>query len=315
MQTERDGLVSSAHRRYISPVLKGERTMKTSALLVCALFSMCALASQPGEPYDCDDWVILKPGITCHVLAVCDNEQSTGNPDFPCLLHGGVPVGADGRLLDTEQIEVRNGLLCGSTQTSQGRVELKSSSGADEELVAFLPERCCPNGRDCVERVVPITVVSDATNGRLFVVVQMYCDACNWPSFMRQELIAFDGFTSLFDILQSFTPAQVGFRVPVMPEGMRAVDHFDTYWGALNGPLDLASAQPLYCAYPAAPPKPGDYLPVAATVPRPAPGSVNYVLTSATYQGNTRAGRAVVNGRLVGRDASGLPACVTEVKK
>lgn len=107
----------------------------------------------------------------------------------------------------------------------------------------------------------------------------------------------------------------VSFIVPAHPEGFRAVDHFDTYWGALAQPRDLAAAQPLQCAYPDHTPVPGEYLQITAPVPTPAPGHANYVLTSVTYQGQTRAGRKAENEQLSGRDASQLPPCVTVSEK
>jgi hypothetical protein len=96
---------------------------------------------------------------------------------------------------------------------------------------------------------------------------------------------------------------------------MERVDYFDTYYGTVEKPLDLAQAQPLRCGYPETGPGPeiGDYLTVPDTVPTPAPGHAIYYLTAATYMGETRAGRkANAAGRLTGRDPSPLPACQIE---
>ena len=101
----------------------------------------------------------------------------------------------------------------------------------------------------------------------------------------------------------------LGFRVPYMPEGMPAADHFDTYWGNLAHPLDFTQAHPLQCGYPAAAPHVGDYLTVADTVPTPAPGHGVYYVTAATYQGTTRYGRKTTAGHLSGRDPAALPVC------
>ena len=119
----------------------------------------------------------------------------------------------------------------------------------------------------------------------------------------------FSGFTTTFDVLQTYTP-QLGFRVPHMPKGMPAADKFDTYWGPLTKPLDFTQARPLQCGYPAAPPHVGDYLTVADPLPTPTPGSGYYYVTSATYQGQTRYGRRTTKGKLSGRDPALLPGCV-----
>jgi hypothetical protein len=125
-------------------------------------------------------------------------------------------------------------------------------------------------------------------------------------------LYAIAGFATTFEVLQTYTPQreQLAFRVPYMPEGMPAADHFDAYWGNLAKPIDFTQAHQLACDYPAAPPHVGDYLTVADTVPTPAPGQGVYYITSATYQGATRYGRKTTAGHLSGRDPALLPACV-----
>ena len=110
--------------------------------------------------------------------------------------------------------------------------------------------------------------------------------------------MAITGFATMFDVLQTYTPqpAPLGFRVPYMPEGMAAADHFDTHWGPLSHPIDFTQAHPLQCAYPAAAVHVGDYLTVADTVPTPAPGQGVYYVTAATYQGAMRYGRKTTAG-------------------
>jgi hypothetical protein len=90
---------------------------------------------------------------------------------------------------------------------------------------------------------------------------------------------------------------------------MAGADHFDTYWGNLTHPIDFTQAHPLACDYPTAPPRVGDYLTVADTVPTPAPGHGVYYVTAATYRGATRYGRKTTAGHLTGRDPALLPAC------
>jgi hypothetical protein len=102
----------------------------------------------------------------------------------------------------------------------------------------------------------------------------------------------------------------IAFRVPFMPEGMGAADHFDTYWGNLGNPIDFTQAHPLQCNYPASPPYVGDYLTVNDPLPNPSAGHGYYYVTAATYQGQTRYGRKASGGRLSGRDPAVLPGCV-----
>ena len=42
-------------------------------LVLCVLGVVCVLpvaASDPGQPLDCSDWVLLEPGYTCQALDV-----------------------------------------------------------------------------------------------------------------------------------------------------------------------------------------------------------------------------------------------------
>jgi hypothetical protein len=124
------------------------------------------------------------------------------------------------------------------------------------------------------------------------------------------RLYAINGFTTLFEVLQNFEPqVSLGFRVPYMPEGMPAADHFDTYWGNLTRPIDFTQMHSLACDYPSTAPHVGDYLTVADTVPTPAPGAGVYYVTSASYQGATRYGKKTTAGHTTGRDPVLLPAC------
>jgi hypothetical protein len=112
------------------------------------------------------------------------------------------------------------------------------------------------------------------------------------------------------DLRQSYAPPQnLSFVVPAQPEGLRGVDRFDTYWGVLGGPIDLASAHPLRCDYPDGGADYGDRITIADPLPNPGAGAGYWYLTSVTYQGETRAGRRAVDGELQGRDAAALPVC------
>ncbi|MFN7967232.1 MAG: hypothetical protein U0V87_16230 [Acidobacteriota bacterium] len=162
----------------------------------------------------------------------------------------------------------------------------------------------------CEECGNPAYVIRfDPVRGRLLIPLKsLSADA----SYSGWWIAAIGGFTTLYDIQQSFVPpadTQIGFRTPVMPDGLGGADRFDTYWGEITQPLDLANAHPLQCAYPVVAPNAGDYLTITTPVPTPAAGAANYVLTSVAYQGETRAGRRASGGKQMGRDASRLPRC------
>ncbi|RMG49122.1 MAG: hypothetical protein D6718_00355 [Acidobacteria bacterium] len=124
------------------------------------------------------------------------------------------------------------------------------------------------------------------------------------------RLLAFEGFATLFEIMQTYTPSPpaFGFTVPYMPEGLERADSFDTYYGSLTKPLDLSRAQPLQCAYGAGS-NVGDRLTFPDTAPDPAPGEAVYFLTAVTFGTERRIGRSATGGRLAGRDPSALPRC------
>jgi hypothetical protein len=155
----------------------------------------------------------------------------------------------------------------------------------------------------------------DEENGQLFVPVRSFCQSfdpcggCTYSSTTR--LTRFDGFTTTFEILQTYTPtpSEISFRVPYMPEGLPAADSFDTYYGDLATIGDWSKAKPLQCDYPAAPPSVGECLTVADTLPTPQPGHGYYYVTAVNYQGQRRYGRKSSGGVLSGRDPAVLPGC------
>lgn len=267
-----------------------------------------AFASEPGQPLDCSDWVILAPGLTCRDLLTCQTDFS-GPALFPCdsLAQPGVGVNAEGDIVGFDRREIGMGFCGGGA--GMGRAGLKSFDGVNERLLAYVDERCVDASIGSMDKIDACVADFDAARGRLY----FRCTSRNvngglYPA--RVWVGAFEGFATLFDVLQTFQPSSIAFRVPRIPEGMAAADHFDTYWGNLTNPIDFTQAQPLQCNYPASPPQVGDYLTVADTLPNPAAGTGRYYVTAATYQGQTRYGRKASGGRLSGRDPALLPNCV-----
>lgn len=221
-----------------------------------------------------------------------------------------------GRLTnESDVIEVRTIQLtfddpCGCDNRFRREIVRVSPTGA-ESVIAFIEERC--NGID-QDKIFVGHVGFDPIEGRLAINTEMVgregtCTGV--PLYNGFERSHINGFTTLFDVLQTFTPTEdaIGFRVPYMPEGNQLADFFDTYTGDLATVGDWSQLQPLACGYPATAPNVGDYLAVADTLADPAPGTGRYYLTVANFMGQRRFGRKNANGTLSGRDPTDLPAC------
>jgi hypothetical protein len=286
--------------------------MRFAALLIAVACSG-VFASEPGQPLDCSDWVFLEPGLSCRtVIQQCDQDSN----GYICQNVAGRPADAAGGILTVRMRDLPTPTPCPTAGTINYRIEVSRMRDGTRSVIAVLTPRCgSANTVDNVQMAGANDAQAgfDPTFGRLYLGILPRCDAssggqCAYTTL--DQLIAIEGFTTTFEVLQTYTPqASLGFRVPYMPEGMAAADHFDTYWGSLTHPIDFTQAHPLQCGYPAAQPHVGDYLAVVDTVPTPAPGQGAYYVTAATYQGATRYGRKTAAGQLSGRDPALLPAC------
>ena len=305
-----------------------------TALFTFVALSSVALASQPGQPMDCTDWTDLAPGITCRDVLRC---ETWGNEWMDTRCQWG---GSDSQLDNEGAIFYLRYRTTGVPIQCEGGVlpgvvfDLVRLRNGSEEVFGTFPSERCGVHPDTYESYRPPAVGTgrgimafDPLGGRLVMMLDWNCTAfpghepstgkCQygypgpWVGLGEREIVAIGGFTTLFDVIDSYvpTPSNFGFRVPHRPDGLRAADRFDTYTGEVTRPLDLSQAQPLQCSYPASPPSAGDYLtfPASGT---PAPGHARYFLTAVTHQGQTRAGRQTIEGTLRGRDASVLPACI-----
>ena len=158
----------------------------------------------------------------------------------------------------------------------------------------------------------------DETHGRILIFFTSRCEgseaACEGSYAISHTLIFIEGFTTTFEILQTYQPTanEIGFRVPYMPEGFQYADYFDTYWGDLATVGDWSQAQPLQCGYPATPPSVGDYLTVEDNLPALAPGHGRYYVTAVHHEGQVRYGRKSSGGIRTGRDPAVLPECAIQ---
>jgi len=303
-----------------------------AALLLSLAFIVPVVASEPGQPLDCSDWVFPIPGFSCAVFAAppcgsafCGGHYDGGQYDWA---YDNIPLG-NPRAVDNEGhlLSVRRRIyFIDNVIEPRRQFEIVRFDGTTETVIAFVQDRCSDAG--CVNRDVvvpgngtgsapPIDVSEagsvanfDAINGRLLVPIYTKCRIFPCPYTDARSVMALSGFATLFEVVQSYNPttAALNFTVPAMPDGMAAAERFDTYYGPLVGPKDFSQAQPLRCNYPATIPQPGDYL-EAGIVPDPPARQGYYYVTAATYHGQTRYGRKRENGVLSGRDPEGLPAC------
>ena len=292
--------------------------MRFVACLLVAFVCSGAFASEPGQPLDCSDWVFLEPGHSCEkVIDVTVTSTGIGGSD--------TQFDNQGRFFRLNPVM---SLQIGACPRPDGlramyRTRLEWFDGQTWIAIAYVDDRCLPDGTMDVQRPAPreglgsmsgAALTFDGKGGRMFISLWSDCisgDCSAYPPGSTNIWLAsFGGFSTTFEVLQTYTPqTALGFRIPYMPEGMAGADHFDTYWGPLAHPLDFTQAHPLQCNYPASAPHVGDYLTLADTVPTPAPGQGVYYVTAATYQGATRYGRKTTAGHMSGRDPALLPTC------
>lgn len=293
-----------------------------------------ALASEPGQFLDCSDWVFLEPGLSARDLSSLPGSLQAG---WDQVTTERTTIDAAGRRLKAYRFE-GDPVYCPGEGEMASRIQITALDGDTEHIVAYIPPRCgpgwgyvqftfndhsvygwgpsmCPEYGDNMSMPLMWSscVAFNPTKGKLYVTLWSIRAAPPEPTQHLRFTCEISGFATQADVLQTYSPqpGQLAFRVPYMPEGMPAADHFDTYWGNLTRPIDFTQAHGLQCDYPAAQPHVGDYLTVPDTLPTPAPGHGYYYVTAATYQGQTRYGRKTSGGRMSGRDPAVLPACAS----
>ena len=273
--------------------------------VVVLFVTVCLLpawASSPGQPLDCSDWVILEPGISCSTII----PYPCPLPSPQCYTSSQTNIDNEGTAFYIAETLLGDG-ACSDCGHCIFRRELsRITPQGDITLIAYVDERC--NGLDEVDQAQNVGVGFDPYSGSLYVFFQNISKGA-YPAAWQK--LGLDGFATVFDVLQTFTPTAdaIGFRVPYMPDGFPAADWFNSYYGDLATVGDWSQAQPLQCSYPASMPTVGDYLTVVDPLPDPAPGTGRYYFTSVNYQGQIRYGRKAAGGVLSGRDPAVLPAC------
>jgi len=289
-------------------------------LLIGLLSAAPALASNPGEPIDCSDWVPSIPGFSCTAMpdwAAGASPDQTRVIDNQGLMlwfpRADQPVGFCGVNELRPRLLQRYNYESGTSETIGQFIPQCAGTGPEPENFGIIDELSClwsdgPLFSGC-------QLFFDEEKGRLLIPVQSSCYDEGWTGrcaySQNRWVIAISGFTPTFDILQTYTPAsgQFSFRVPYMPEGFQYADYFDTYWGDLATVGNWSQAQPLQCGYPTTAPSIGDYLTVDDTLPTPTPGRGYYYITAVNHQGQRRYGRQSDGGVLTGRNPAVLPPC------
>ena len=122
-------------------------------------------------------------------------------------------------------------------------------------------------------------------------------------------VLRISGLPTLFDLALTYQPPSgLALRMPVRPEALPTADSVDVYYGPAAALSDLSSAVPLACDV-AASAGPGDVVTIADPLPNPPVGQGRYYVAAVTSGADRRAGRRTLNGGLVGRTTTGLPAC------
>jgi hypothetical protein len=285
---------------------------RCTGLLFVAMLTTMVNATEPGQPLGCEDWSVIEPNLSVVTYArlsglisqrvefdVEGRQLVVGHPGGQpfCEPHG--PRGAL-PVMALDRTGVWHVIAC-----------LQSRSGPYTGSLDYAEVDLsgCPNsgpGWSCV-RFDPMNGILNFT---FTAVGEGYPAGSPYSNYRTQQTCSFQGFATILDVAQTFqTSSSLGFRVPYMPEGLPASDHFDTYYGPLVKPIDFSQARGLQCSYPSSPPSVGEYLEVADSVPTPAPGHGYYYVTAVTHLGQTRYGRKASGGVLSGRDPAGLAAC------
>lgn len=215
------------------------------------LVAVPVLASEPGQPLDCSDWVFLVPGLHCEYASPWPCQDAL--PTSECV----VSTASHAISNDSYQLAVRAVALPTECPLSvhtfpMTRIELVRFDGISTQLLGYLSDRCnSPSNMDQVEVFDGFgysffnsnPILFDAVRGSLWTTTEVWCQGdgggCPYQTDCQTagciaplRVFRITGLTPLYEVQESYDPSMsnFGFRVPALPEGLDAVDHFDTYW-------------------------------------------------------------------------------------
>src|SRR2546422_8718817 len=108
-----------------------------SMLGACTLLALPAWGSQPGQPLDCSDWVIVEPGLSCQPVFPfpCSAVDGYGSYDPACEVSSDIrAIDNEGNLLWVR--EVPGGITACIGQPN--RLELLQISRGTQRLLAYI---------------------------------------------------------------------------------------------------------------------------------------------------------------------------------
>jgi hypothetical protein len=195
--------------------------MKRLAVFVLLLTS-AARASNPGEPLDCSDWVLVEPGLSCSYWL---NEFRCHPQANPLCEPAVSKASTDNNGRQFRIVKIPLSTPCPHTFPLY-RLELRAVNGTQqttETVIAYLEERCDLTSADLTRWSYPeyLGVLFLEESGK--VVLQQFRSSGLGTSTeygVADWAPVFSGFPTTFDVLQTFTPqSSLGFRVLYMPEG------------------------------------------------------------------------------------------------
>src|SRR5262249_53070084 len=132
--------------------------MRKGLFAIIATAALPALASQPGHPLDCSDWVFLDSAYRC-------SDYSRPCVGGACEMIGQTRVVDNaGGIVYLTEIDLGT---CEGCSGTPGRIrkELHRFDGTTDELIAYIEGRCGGNGTESPGRTTAL--MFDAINGRL----------------------------------------------------------------------------------------------------------------------------------------------------
>src|SRR5262245_50507910 len=114
--------------------------MRRATFFAAVLLSVVpVLASEPGQPLDCSDWVIVEPGISCITLIAYPCQEA-----YACDSYG-PSIDNEGNAFVLKFAAVIG--HCGANGFQLARWEVvRFSPSGQASVVAYLDDRCLPDG-------------------------------------------------------------------------------------------------------------------------------------------------------------------------
>ena len=155
------------------------RRLAAAAIAVVFVAALPSLASEPGQPLDCSDWVFLEPGLSCVPWA-------TGFG----LLDEGTAMDSSGRLFRSQWASFPKPAGCLYNGDSIPGVSFVYFDGTGETVVAVLAPRCNGSAWEFAVPSPSATIEFDHINGAFLLQLESEADCIGngapCPTFQRR---------------------------------------------------------------------------------------------------------------------------------